>query len=147
VPSDELGRFSIAVDMMHEPPYGVIDSDYLRNPPPGTWFEQKPQWFSLGASTRSRVALWYVPFVVVFSVGTLGWIYGTQIVSGEFHLGTSLFGVPFVFLSVVFWTIALMAVCGQVVVTVKENEGTVFVGIGPLGWTRSFDWSAVTANR
>ena len=56
-------------------------------------------------------------------------------------------GHPAVLLCAVFWTIALMAVCGKVVVTVNGNEGTVFVGIGPLGWTRSFDWSAVTVIR
>jgi hypothetical protein len=40
-----------------------------------------------------------------------------------------------------------MAVVGKTVVTVNTNEGTVFVGIGPLGWTRSFDWSSTTVIR
>ena len=109
--------------------------------------EQGARGFSLGASTRAPFAFAYVPFVCVFSVVTLGWIYGTQIASGEFHLGRSLSGIPLVLVCIVFWTIALMAVCGKVVVTVNENEGTVFVGIGPLGWTRSFDWSNVTVIR
>lgn len=147
VPSDDFGQLSIVVDMMDAPPRGVIDSDYLQNPPSGAWFKQGAERFSLGASTRASFAFAYVPFACVFSVATLGWIYGTQIASGEFHLGRSILGIPLVLCCAVFWTIALMAVCGKVVVTVSEHRGTVFVGIGPLGWTRSFDWSNVRTIR
>jgi hypothetical protein len=142
VPAGDFGQLSMDVDMTHEPPCGAIDSDYLQNPPSGAWYAREARGFSLGASTRSSIAFVLVPFVCLFSGGTLGWLYGTQIASGEFYFGPSLFGIPFVLLSIAFWTIALMAVVGKTVVTVNSNRGTVFVGIGPLGWTRSFDWSS-----
>jgi hypothetical protein len=143
VRSGEFGQLSIVVDTLHEPPGGVIDSDYLRNPPSGAWYVPGEKGFAIGASTRSPIASMLVPFTCLFAVSTLGWLYGTQIASGKFQLGTSLAGIPFVLVSIVFWTIALMAVSGKVVVTVNKNRGTVFVGIGPLGWKRFFDWSDV----
>ena len=132
--------------MMQEPPYGVVDTDYLRNPPSGAWYRHAVRGFSPCAFTCAPLAFAYVPFVCALVV-SLGWIYGTQIAAGEFHLGRSLSGIPLILVCAVFWVIALMAVCGKVVVTVNGNEGTIFVGIGPLGWTRSFDWSAVTVIR
>jgi hypothetical protein len=80
----------------------------------------------------------------VWSGGALAGAYGSQIVFGEFNVVMSFVGIPFVAASAVFWALALMAVCGKVVVTVNDNKGTVFVGIGSWGWTRRFDWTEVT---
>lgn len=96
-----------------------------------------------GATTRSPTALFLVPFMCVWSGFSLGGIYGTQIAKGEFNLGTSLFGIPFVLGSLLFWSFALMAIWGKVEVRVRDQFGTIFVGIGQVGWRRKFNLDEV----
>jgi hypothetical protein len=38
-----------------------------------------------------------------------------------------------------------MSVCGKLVVTVDGSQGRIFAGVGPIGWTRRFDWTSITA--
>jgi hypothetical protein len=115
----------------------------LIDPPRGVEFERTPNGFILSATTRSPMAFFIVPFMTVWSGGSLGGIYGQQIAKGEFSLGMSLFGIPFLIASVLFWTAALMAVAGRVRVRVEGDKGEIFVGIGGLGRTKRFHWSAV----
>ena len=114
------------------------------DPPQGVWFDDTIGGWILGASTRSPMALFLVPFMCVWSGGSLGGIYGMQIIEGEFNLLLSLFGIPFVLGTLLFGSIAVMSVCGKITVTVDGNTGTVFEGVGPIGWKRQFDWSGVT---
>jgi hypothetical protein len=107
-------------------------------PPRGTWFEKDLDGFTVGATTRSAIAFFLVPFMCVWSGGSLGGIYGSQIASGKFNLGMSLFGIPFLLGTLLFGSIALMSVCGKVTVTVRRGEGVVFTGIGPVGWRKRF---------
>ena len=93
---------------------------------------------AIDASTRSPIAFFLVSFMLVCSGGALGGIYGTQIMNGEFNLMMSLFGIPFLAGSVLFWAIAIMAVAGKVEVTIRGKLGQVFVGVGSLGWKRPF---------
>src|SRR5687767_8011351 len=67
----------------------------LNHPPKGMWFNRTPDGFELGSSTRSGVAFFLVPFMCLWSGGSLGGIYGSQIVKGDFNLAMSLFGLPF----------------------------------------------------
>lgn len=115
----------------------------LSDPPRGVWFHRDFDGFRLGASLRSPIAFFLVPFMCVWSGFSLGGIYGTQIWKGEFDLGTSLFGIPFVIGTLLFGSIALMSVCGKVVIRVDRNHGSVFTGVGPFGWRRRFDWREV----
>jgi hypothetical protein len=80
----------------------------------------------------------------VWSGFSLGGIYGTQVAKGEFDLGMSLFGIPFVLGTLLFGGIAVMTVCGRIDVIVEDTAGRLFTGVGPFGWTRRFDWSEVT---
>jgi hypothetical protein len=114
-------------------------------PPSGAWHVPGMNGFEAGASTRSPIAFFLVPFMCVWSGFSLSGIYGSQIVKGKFDLGASLFGIPFLLGSLLFGSVALMAVCGKVVVSVRGDEASVFTGIGPLGFTRRFSWSKVTA--
>jgi hypothetical protein len=117
-------------------------------PPSGAWFrEQSPNSFEVGVTTRSAVAFFLVPFMCVWSGFSLGAIYGTQVVKREFNLGMSLFGTPFILGSLLFGTQAVMAVCGKVVVSIDGNQGILFMGVGPIGWRRRFDWRNVSAVR
>lgn len=124
----------------------VVDAAVLRDPPHGAWFQRNMDGVVIGASTRSPIAFFMVPFMLIWSGGSLGGIYGTQIVKGEFDLTSSLFGIPFLLGSILFWVVALMAVCGKLEITIGRDS-KVFLGIGPLGWTRRFDWSGVNAIR
>lgn len=119
----------------------------LQAPPKGVWFEETYDGWKLGASTRSWAALFLVPFMCVWSGFSLGGIYGGQIIAGKFDLFHSLFGIPFVLGTLLFGSIAAMTVCGKVVISTSYDQGRVFTGVGPFGWTRKFDWASVTRIR
>jgi len=111
--------------------------------PRGTWYSETFAGWTIGATTRSSSAFLLVPFMCVWSGGSLGGIYGTQIVEGKFNLVMSLFGIPFVLGTLLFGSIAIMSVCGKTTVTVEGNAGRLFVGVGPIGWARRFDWYSI----
>ena len=115
----------------------------LNDPPGGAWFSRDIDGFTVGATTRSALGIFLVPFTIVWAGGSMGGIYGSQIVRGEFNPALSLFGVPFLLGSMLLISVCLMSVCGKVVVTVNGDDGRVFQGVGPLGWTRRFAWSGI----
>jgi len=118
------------------------------SPPRGTWFQETPpRRFEVGISTRSPIALFLVPFMAVWSGGSLGGIYGSQIAKGHFNLGMSLFGIPFLLGTLFLGSTALMAVCGKVTVSVDGDDGVIFTGVGPFGWRRRFNWRKVSSIR
>jgi hypothetical protein len=113
----------------------------LTVPPAGAWFEQFPGGFRAGGSTRSWMALFLVPFTCMWAGGSLGGIYGRQITSRQFDFSSSMFGLPFLIGSVVLVAVCAMSVAGKVEVTQSGNRLSVFMGVGWLGWTRSYLWS------
>jgi hypothetical protein len=119
----------------------------LNRPPGGAWFRRDHRGFEVGASTRSAAAFFLVPFMTVWSGFSLGGIYGRQIIKGDFDLGWSLFGIPFLLGTLLFGSIAAMTVCGKMLVRVEGNRGTFFTGVGPLGFRKRFKWDEVTAVR
>ena len=124
----------------------ALDVD-VSQPPGGAWVKNQGLDSEVGATTRSWVALILVPFALVWSGGSLGGIYGTQIAKGQFELGQSLFGIPFLIGSLVLVPIALMTIFGKVVVRRSGDQGSVFIGFGLIGWTRRFRWSEIRAVR
>ena len=130
-------------DLVESAPVRFVD---LANPPRGAWFVQNPPvGFEVGASTRSGAAFFLVPFMCVWSGFSLGGIYGTQIVKRKFDLMISLFGIPFLLGTALFGSLALMTVFGKVVVRLAGDEAVVFVGVGPIGWRRRFNWRKVSS--
>jgi hypothetical protein len=128
--------------------YGELAADAwhsvdLGRPPQGAWFRRDARGFEMGASTRHPSAFFIVPFMCVWSGFSLGGIYGTQITKGQLNLMMSLFGIPFLVGTLFFGGIALMTVCGKISVAVQNDSGTVFAGVGPIGWRRKFKWSEV----
>ena len=117
----------------------------VRQPPSGVSFYDSGFEWTITASTRSPIAFFLVPFMFVWSGFSLGGIYGGQIAAGKFSLLLSLFGIPFLLGTFLFGAIAIMAVCGKIVVSSTRNQGRIFTGVGPLGWTRKFDWGSVNA--
>ncbi|HEY3320340.1 MAG TPA: hypothetical protein VGP72_07735 [Planctomycetota bacterium] len=112
----------------------------LQNPPRGAWYRQDWEGFEVGVSTRHYSAFFLVPFMLVWSGGSLGGLYGSQIMSGKFSLFQSLFGIPFLIGTIILGSIAVMSVVGKITVTVRDNAGCVFTGVGRIGWRRRFDW-------
>ena len=95
------------------------------------------------ATTGSSEAWFLVPFMLIWSGFAFGGIYGSQWQKGKFDLLESLFGIPFVIASFLFGSRAIMTAGGHVVVRRSGNEGSIFQGVGPFGWTQRFRWSDV----
>jgi hypothetical protein len=92
----------------------------------------------------SPILLFLIPFTALWSGGSMIGIYGNQIKEGKFDLAQSLFGIPFAFGTIVLLTFIVYLIFGKWVVMLKSGEGTVFVGAGPLGWTRRFTYNRDT---
>jgi len=116
----------------------------INSPPKGAWFITNDATIKLGATTRSAIAFFLVPFTLVWSGGSLGGIYVTQIISGEFNPFISLFGIPFLLGSILLWTISLMAIWGKVEITITDDGGTVFTGLGKIGRKKHFAWEDIS---
>lgn len=116
-----------------------IDPNFdISNPPKGAWMNQDQGELVIGVSTRSPIAFFLVPFMLIWSGGSLGGIYGSQIATGQFDIFMSLFGIPFLLGSVIFWAVALMAIWGKVEITLDHSDGKIFTGIGKIGLTKRF---------
>jgi len=125
-----------------------VDSNFnINKPPNGAWIREESDALVIGATTRSAMAFFLVPFMIIWSGGSLGGIYGGQIATGEFNLLFSLFGIPFILGSILFWGLAFMFIIGKVEVTVDHTEGRVFTGIGKIGLTKRFELHEVTSAR
>jgi hypothetical protein len=72
---------------------------------------------------------------------SLNSIYGTQVRQGVFDFSRSLFGVPFVIGTILLGIQAVLSVCGHIRISRRADRGTVFQGVGRVGWARSFRWS------
>jgi hypothetical protein len=86
----------------------------------------------------SGLLLFLIPFAALWSGGSMWGIYGSQIRSGQFDLGRSLFGLPFLFGTLILLAIITFLLLGKWVITLHKNEGSVFLGVGPIGWNRRF---------
>jgi hypothetical protein len=110
----------------------------LTSAPSGSWFEQLPDGFRVGATTRSWMAVFLIPFTCVWSGISMSGIYGTQITNGRFEWSTSLFGLPFMIGTFVLLGWCAMTVGGQITLTRHADALVLFVGVGALGWRRTY---------
>lgn len=122
---------------------GILSN--LSRPPKGCRYEKSIDGIVISASTRSPAAFFLVPFMCVWSGFSLGGIYGTQIASGKFNLVMSLFGIPFILGSALFWSLALMAIWGRCEVRISRDEVVFFTGIGGIGRRKRLRRSTVRA--
>lgn len=114
-------------------------------PPRGAWFEETSTGWRFGATTQSPIAFFLVPFACAWSWSTVGQSFAFHIANDDFTLTTAVGELPFLVGSVLLCAVALMSVCGKVVVLCDHDEGCVFVGVGPFEWPRFFNWASVTA--
>ncbi len=109
----------------------------------GTWYKKERGSLIIGANCWSPIAFFLIPFALVWSGGSLGGIYGTQILSGEFDLMMSLFGLPFLIGSIILLSTITMFLFGKTELTLDNDEGKIFTGVGKLGRTKRFKWSDI----
>ncbi|MDB4107737.1 hypothetical protein N8368_01695 [Bacteroidia bacterium] len=126
-----------------------IEADYddfdIDNPPKGVWIRTEMHKIILGASTRSPIAFSLVPFMLVWSGGSLGGIYGKQFIKDEFDLIMSLFGIPFIIGSLIFWSLTLMAIWDKVEIVLDKNGGKTFTGISKIGISKNIYWDDISS--
>jgi len=127
-------------------PYEKRPLQPVEAPPEGVSLIETMDGFRLTISTRSCVGFFLVPFTLVWSGGSLGGIYGSQIVRGEFDLVMSLFGLPFLAGSVFLFFLSFMATFGRFVVD-SAPDGSLRIRKGGLGLysTRTAAWTDVVS--
>lgn len=115
-------------------------------PPKGLQLTESLTGFQVVLSTRSWIALFLWPFMLFWSGGSLGGIYGSQIKSGQFNWVMSLFGIPFLLGSVFLFLVAFMSTFGRVLVE-SGQDGMLRIRKGGLGlyWTKSAPWMDVVS--
>lgn len=110
----------------------------VSHPLKGTWLQEKGRNFEVGATTRSWSALFFIPFTLFWAGGLMIMIYGAWVAKGRFEGKHFLFILPFLLGTSLLALTCLMTTLGQVVVRVKNQQGEVFTGVGPVGWRRRF---------
>jgi len=112
-----------------------------------------PRWIRVEPSFRGRTIIYrrvspallvLIPFTAAWSGFSLCGIYGDQLREGRFDLGQSLFGLPFLLGTVVLLGVIALLWVGQWRITLERGRGSVFVGVGPIGWTRRFTYDRDT---
>jgi len=121
----------------------LVSADFVSQPPSGAWSESTATGFRVGASTRSFRWLFWIPMAAFWSLLLAVFLYGAFHSERKVRIELFLFLSPFLLLSLGLWVAALMSICGKVVVEINGRDGTVFSGIGPMGWRRRFDWAQV----
>jgi hypothetical protein len=89
----------------------------------------------------SPIAFFLIPFTALWSGVSMFGIYGSQIMKRAFDWKMSLAGLPFLLGTVVLLSVILMALFGKRQITLRHGSGTVFHGVGRIGWTRRFTYS------
>jgi hypothetical protein len=111
----------------------------LQNPPKGVRVETDFEGATKIIYKRvSPVAIFLILFTALWGGGSMTGIYGTQIKHHHFNLAQSLFGVPFLLGTIVLCLVTAFALLGRWEIKIRRGEGSVFVGVGPLGWRRRF---------
>ena len=119
----------------------------VMTPPKGVDLVETMDGFRLTLSTRSCIAIFLVPFTLVWAGGSLGGIYGTQIAKGEFNWMMSLFGLPFLLGSVALIGLTVMSVCGRTIVELAGGKFSIRTGALGVYRTRSAAWHDVRSCR
>lgn len=135
----------------------------FENPPAGTWYQQMGNSLVIGASHRSlgaaigalAITLFWNGIVSVFVCCALSatlhllhapvpaWFPEPKMNGEVMGVGMTLFLwlflTPFMVIGLAMLGAFLSALGGRTEVTLLSGQGTIFRGIGPLGWRRRFD--------
>jgi len=119
----------------------------VMTPPKGVDLVETMDGFRLTLSARSCIAIFLVPFTLVWAGGSLGGIYGMQIAKGEFNWMMSLFGLPFLVGSFFLITLTVMSVCGRTIVELAGGKFSIRTGALGVYRTQSAPWHDVRSCR
>lgn len=141
-----------------------LDID-LHNPPKGAWYRSDGAGTVIGATNRSLgtafgllfFALFWNGIVSVFVSGVLvGTLHKLQIpvpawfpapkMNADMGLGLIfmwLFLIPFIAIGLLMFGLCLSSLFGRTEVKIEGSRGTIFSGIGAVGWRRRFDASEI----
>lgn len=89
------------------------------------------------------MALFLVPFTLFWVRNSMYSAYGTQLKQREFDLELSIFGLPFLLVSICLVFLTLMTLFGRTNISCDSGRAHVFIGIGSVGWCRRFDWNSI----
>lgn len=93
-----------------------------------------------------RAALWFlVPFVALWSGGSMTGIYIAPLVQGTFEWRDGLFGIPFLLGTLVLLAIVAYLAFGKTTVTLSKGRVRTFTGVFGLGRTREMECGPGTA--
>ncbi len=126
------GSAEISLDILEKPPRSIKTEENFRGGKTIIYRKLSPILFFL------------IPFAAFWSGLSMYGIYGSQLIKGEFDLAASLFGLPFLFGTIIMLTAILFLLLGGWKITLSRGAGTVFVGVGSLGWTRYFTYDRET---
>jgi hypothetical protein len=115
--------------------------------PKGVQLEDTMDGFRLTLSTSSCIAIFFIPFTLVWAGGSLGGIYGMQIAKGDFNLMMSLVGLPFLVVSIFLIAITVKTVAGRCVVELAGGQFSIRTGAMGVYRTQSVAWDDVLSCR
>lgn len=109
----------------------------LSRPPKGVRIEDSPiRGRSIIYRKISPVVFFLIPFTAAWSGFSMTGIYGRQIAKGEFDLGSSLFGLPFLIGTIVLVSVIVFMLLGRWRFSYNRGLLEVATEVGPIGWTR-----------
>lgn len=88
---------------------------------------------------RRAALLFLIPFTAIWSGVSMVGIYGTQIIRGQFDWQLSLFGLPFLFVTIGFLVAILYTLFGATRITLSKGRIRMFMGVFGLGRTREME--------
>lgn len=114
-----------------------------KKPPKGAWFKKENCEIIIGASTRSPIAFFLVPFWAFSFIAVIG-IFSSILLNSENFLFISLIGIPFLLFVMLFGSFAIMNVAGEVEITLNNSGGEIYTGISGIGLNRKFKWEEIS---
>lgn len=90
------------------------------------------------------VVFFLIPFTAFWSGLSMWGLYIQPLMQEKIDWSRMLFGIPFLLGTIVLTFSICMCLFGKWVITLENGLGTVFVGIGSIGWTRAFNYSRDT---
>jgi len=114
-------------------------------PPWGVRCTQTENGWIVSATTRSCAAPFPIAFMSLMTYFMASMVLSPNFSLKGFTLAPALIGIGMILFMLLFWWVALMGVLGKVEVRLDGDDGRVFTGFGPFGWSRRFKRSEVRA--
>lgn len=112
--------------------------------PAGAWDIDDGVERRIGATLRNPIGAFILMFAVVWSGISLTMIGASQFAAGHASAQPNLIVIPFAMVLPVVWAFALLMLVGKVEIRLRGESGTLFTGVGPIGWSRPFNLADFT---